>query len=247
MTKLNQLLAIEKGAKQAGERRITDAHHQLQKAALLSGVSRVYTPKDDDGDRLPTESTLVQVRADQVLAEVANSLTRYFDVTAQKDWTNCIAKADVVVDGETILAEVPVTHLLWLERQLLDFQTFVRKMPTLDPAEVWTRDAATDTWRSAGQETTRTKKVPRNHIKAPATDKHPAQVDVYTEDVVVGYWKTIKFSGAVPAQRVNVLASRVAKLLAAVKMAREAANNATVLDVSTGDHIFNYLLREGAQ
>ena len=244
MTKLNQLLAIEKGAKQAGERALTDAHHKLQKAALLSGVARTYRPKDEDGDRLPSESTLVQLRADQVLTAISGTLARHFDVTAQKDWTNTIAKADIVVDGETVLAEVPVSHLLWLERQLLDLQTFVRKLPTLDPAEAWIRDAASDTWRTAGQETTRTKKVPRNHVKAPATDRHPAQVEVYTEDVVVGYWNTVKFSGAMPAATVNVLIARVSKLLAAVKMAREAANNTQVLDVSTGDHIFNYLFAE---
>ncbi len=244
MTKLNQLLAVEKGAKQHGDRTTTGAYHLLQKAALLSGVARTYRPKDDDGDRLPSASTLVQVRVDDVIKDVANALTRVFDVTAQKDWTNCVAKADVVVDGDLILADVPVTYLLWLERQLLDLQTFLRKLPTLDPAEEWTRDAASDTWRTAGQETTRTKKTPRNHVRAPATDKHPAQVDVFTEDVLVGYWTTVKFSGAMPAARVNVLSARVAKLLAAVKMAREAANNATVLDVSTGDHIFNYLLRE---
>lgn len=49
--------------------------------------------------------------------------------------------------------------------------------------------------------------VPRNHVKAEATDKHPAQVEVYHEDVPVGYWTTVKFSGALPARRVNELQS----------------------------------------
>ena len=49
-------------------------------------------------------------------------------------------------------------------------------------------------------QTLRTKKVPRNHVKAEATEKHPAQVEVYYEDVAVGYWTTVKFSGALPAQ-----------------------------------------------
>jgi hypothetical protein len=35
-------------------------------------------------------------------------------------------------------------------------------------------------------------------VKAEATEKHPAQVEVYHEDVVVGQWKTVKFSGALP-------------------------------------------------
>lgn len=245
MPKLNQLLAVEKGAKQLAERTLTDTHHLFQRTALMAGLSRAYRPKDDEGEQLPGERTLVQVRADECITRAAAALTRWFDIAAQKDFTNCIAKADVVVDGETVLVEVPVTYLLWLERQLQDLLTFFRKAPTLDPAEEWSRDAASDTWRSAGQETTRTKKVPRNHVKSPATDKHPAQVEVYTEDVVAGYWSTVKFSGALPAQRVNVLIARTNKLLQAVKMAREGANGTNVLDVSTGDHIFNYLLREG--
>jgi hypothetical protein len=87
----------------------------------------------------------------------------------------------------------------------------------------------------------RTKKVPRNHVKAEATEKHPAQVEVYHEDVVVGYWRTVKFSGALPAQRVNELLERVEKLQAAVKFAREDANGTEVTDQKPGKKVFDYL------
>ncbi len=58
-------------------------------------------------------------------------------------------------------------------------------------------------------------------MKAEATDKHPAQVGVYYEDVAVGFWRTVKFSGALPAKRVGELLERVEKLQQAVKFARE--------------------------
>ena len=45
----NQVIAIEKGAKTKAERALTDAHHKLQKADLLSGLTRTYTPKDAEG------------------------------------------------------------------------------------------------------------------------------------------------------------------------------------------------------
>jgi hypothetical protein len=91
--------------------------------------------------------------------------------------------------------------------------------------------------------TIRTKKVPRNHVKAEATEKHPAQVEVYYEDIAIGYWNTVRFSGALPARRVNELADRVEKLQRAVKFAREEANGTEVTDRKTGDAIFGYLFR----
>jgi len=87
----------------------------------------------------------------------------------------------------------------------------------------------------------KTKKIPRNHVKAEATEKHPAQVEVYYEDVVVGNWRTIKFSSALPAKRVNELLSRVEKLQEAVKFAREEANNLEVVEQKVGAKIFDYL------
>ncbi len=245
MTKLNQILAVEKGARNNGQRTLTGAYQLLQKSTLLAGITKAYRPRDEDGEQLPGESTIVQVRTERVIDDVAAAIGRMWDVTAIKDWTNCIAKADVVVDGQVLLADVPVTYLLYLEKQLVELGTFVRKLPHLDPAEPWVRDDATDTWRNGqGTQTARSKKVPRNHVKAAATDKHPAQVDIYFEDQVVGYWTTVKFSGALPAQRINELTARIAKLAEAVKMARESANSVEVAESpGVSGAIFGYLLR----
>jgi hypothetical protein len=242
VVKLNQILAVEKGIKAATQRAVSDAYQTIQKTPLLSGLSRTYQPIDDEGEQLPPESTRVQVKAEQVIADLAKSLTRLFDVTATKDWANCAAKADVVVDGDVLLRDVPVTYLLFLEKQLVDLHTFVAKLPTLDPAETWARDDNAEAWRADAVKTTRTKKVPRNHVLAEATDKHPAQVQVFTEDVVVGYWTKVAFSGALPARRVNELLARVQKLQDAVKYAREEANGSPVEDQEVGERLFRYLL-----
>ncbi|MFC0431861.1 hypothetical protein [Kutzneria buriramensis] len=240
-TKLNQIIAVEKGVKSGALRDLTDAHHALQKPALLAGISRTYQPKDEDGEVLPPESTRVQVKTEDVLRRTASVLTRLFDVTATKDWANCVAKADVVVDGRTLLSDVPVAYLLFLEKQLVDLHTFVKKLPLLDAAESWSFEESADYWRTEQVRTIRTKKVPRNHVKAEATEKHPAQVEVYYEDVPVGYWTTVKFSGALPARRVNELVDRVEKLQQAVKFAREEANALEVTDQRVGDAVFGYL------
>jgi hypothetical protein len=241
VTKLNQIIAVEKGVKSKSYADISAAHHKVQKQALLAGIARSYQPKDDEGEQLPPESTRVQIKAEDVLGEVGQTLTRLFDVTATKDWANGTATADVTVDGDVLLKSVPVTFLLFLEKQLNDIHTFVVKLPTLDAAESWRFDDAAGCWATDTVQTVRSKKIPRNHVKAEATAQHPAQVEVYFEDVAVGYWKTVKFSGALPATRVRELAERVEKLQAAVKFAREQANGIDVTDVKVGDKVFGYL------
>ncbi|WP_433436226.1 hypothetical protein [Nonomuraea sp. CA-141351] len=242
MTKLNQILAVEKGVKADVQRKVSDVYHTVQKAPLLSGISRTYQPIDDEGEQLPPESTRVQVKVEDAVKDAADALTRLFDVTATKDVANCSAKADVVVDGRVLLEDVPVTYLLFLEKQLVDLRTLISKLPTLDPSETWTLDENTDTWRTEPVKTTRTKKVPRNHVLAEATEHHPAQVQVFTEDVVVGYWTKVAFSGAAPQRRVNELLDRLTKLQDAVKYAREEANSVEVADRRIGDALFGYLL-----
>ncbi len=244
MPKLNQIIAIEKSVKSQSLRELTDAHQMLQKPALLAGIARTYRPVDDEGDQYPPESTRVQIKAEEIIDQTADILAKLFDVTATKDWANGSAQADIVIDGNTLLENVPVTYLLFLEKQLTDLHTFIKKLPVLDAAEVWSYDEATDSWATEPIQTTKTKKIPRNHVKAEATKEHPAQVEVYYEDVIVGYWRTIKYSGAMPAARVAELLERVRKLQEAVKFAREEANNLEVDEQHIGEAIFDYLFSD---
>ena len=241
MAKLNQIIAIEKGVKSQSLRELTDAHQMLQKQALLAGIARTYRPTDDEGDQYPPESTRVQIKVEEVINQTVDILTKLFDVTATKDWSNGEAKANIVVDGNTLVADVPVTYLLFLEKQLTDMHTFIKNLPVLDAAELWTFDASQNAWATEPIQTTKTKKIPRNHVKAEATEEHPAQVEVYYEDVIVGYWRTVKYSGAMPAARVSTLLERVRKLQEAVKFAREEANSIEITDQKVGAAIFNYL------
>lgn len=241
MTKLSQIIAVEKGVKSDATRRVTDLHRDVQKQPLLSGISRTYRPRDEEGDQLPPESTRVQVSAEGVLGEAAQILTRLFDVTLTKDSANCSARADVKVGSAVLLKAVPVTYLLFLEKQLADVHTFVAKLPLLDPAEDWAPDDTSGAWRTVPSATVRSKKIPRNHVVAEATREHPAQVQVYMEDVPAGDWTTVKFSGAMPATRVRQLLDRVEELQRAVKYAREEANGSEVTDQHAGEAVFGYL------
>lgn len=222
---LHQLIAIEKGLKSAAHATETEHYHLLQKDALLSGIEKHYKPKDEEnGDRLPSESQMVQAKVSDSIMDVSHRLASLFDVTLAREVANCSAKADVVVGEEVFLKDAPVTYLLFLEKQLVNIKTFVSKLPTLSTAEQWEFDANAGLYATIPAETIRTKKIPRVLVKAEATEKHPAQVDVYSEDVLVGYWTTRKFSGALPPAVVRGMAARVDALIQAVKIAREQAN-----------------------
>ena len=241
MPKLNQIIAIEKGVKTNADKKLTRTQKSFARKELLQGISRTYQPRDDEGEELPAESKLVQVTVQEGLKTVAEALTELFDVTATKDWANRAAAADVVIDGQVLIRDAPVSYLLFLEKQLGDLLSFVRALPTLDPGEKWTFDPNHDAYSTDVVRTRRTKKVPRNHVKAEATEHHPAQVEVYYEDVIVGHWNTIKFSGAIPMTRVHEIARRIELLQRAVKFAREEANTMEVEQQKTGERIFDYL------
>jgi hypothetical protein len=241
MPKLNQVIAVEKRVKSDATAVLTKAYQDTQKAPLLSGIARSYKPRDDEGEQFPPESTRVQLRVNDTVLTVQAALTRFYDLTLTKDLANTAAKADLRVEGTLIAEQVPVTFLLFLEKQLQDVLTFVSKLPVLDPSETWTYDPNTDTYATAPTQTVKTKKIPRNHELAPATDKHPAQVQVFTEDVLVGNWTTVKYSGAVTQQWVAGVKARTTALIEAVKTAREEANTVAVVYQSIGTDLFNYL------
>lgn len=243
MTKLNQLIAVEKGVKDEATRQVTDAYHAIKRPDASTGIARRYTPlNDEDMEVLPPESRRVQVKAEELLDGVGSKLSRLWDVVATKDLTNTLARGNIVIDENIVASDVPVTTLIWLEKQLTDVGTFVGSLPVLDISREWHQDATSGAWASTPEQTKRTQKVMRNHVLAEATPQHPAQVQVYTEDNIVGTWTTTHYSGALQAQEVEELRERVAKLQRAVKFAREEANSVAVTDKKIGEALFDYLL-----
>ncbi len=241
MAKLCQIIAVEKSIKNKAHEGITTLYQRMAKPAPLTGISRTYRPKDEAGEQLPPEATKVQLNAGEFLKDVAKVMTELFDVTAAKDFTNCVARADIVVGEVTIAKAVPVTYLLFLEKKLVDIHTFVSKLPTLTPDEEWTLDPNVGCFASKASETVKTKKVFVPLVLAAATDKHPAQVKEGYEDQAVGFWKTVKFSGALPAQKVADMLDKVERLQKAVKFAREEANSREVEQIKLGEKVFHFL------
>lgn len=241
MPKLNQILAIEKQTKANAYGELTRLHQLTQKTPLLSGLSRSYQPLDDEGEKFPPENHKLQLRLSTAINALTKALTPLMDITLQRDVANTEAKADIVVDGKVLLAQVPATYLLWLEKQLVDLGTFITKLPGLPPDEDWTYDDQQDCYRSNPVVTAKAKKIPKPFVKAEATKEHPAQVEVVHEDVLQGYWTTIKYCGGLPEHTLRLMRERCEKLLAAVRFAREQANLVEVRPAKAGEALLDYL------
>lgn len=254
MTKpLHVFLALREGVKGRKTEALTLLHRASHEPSTYEGMTRTYQPREDGGDELPSENKNVQLDADTVLTKLTEYLTRDWNTMATVDLGNQSARADVRVptgtvatNGDvqyrTILRDVPVQFLLYLLRELDDVNKFVKSLPTLDPGVVWRYDEAVAAYVADPVTTYRTRKVLKNHVLYEATDRHPAQVQTFTDDVVDGYWTLVRRSGALSLERKTALLDRIATLRDAVKEARERASTVEVDDVDYARHVFDYLL-----
>ena len=121
---------ISRQPKRRQRTEVPDPGHDLLPRALLArpllGLRRlVEAAVNPDGAAIVhvagnLHSRRQQHQAEAVLRSTATALTQLFDVTATKDWANCEARADITVDGRALLRDVPVSYLLFLEKQLTE-------------------------------------------------------------------------------------------------------------------------------
>jgi hypothetical protein len=240
--KLNQIIALVSGKKSRTESAVTQVYHKLQKPDFFGGFDKTYQSRDENGVQYPGESKRLQWRAEDLLKEAVGSWSSLFDAVATLDKSNCTAVADVKVGETVVLTEVPATHLLFLEKQLVNIRTALQALPVLDPTKEWKYSEETACYKSQPIQRTKTKKIPKFTVAYEATKEHPAQIDKDHEDVVEGFWTTVEFAGAVSETRRTALLARVDQLVEAVKCAREQANMTEITTLETGKPIFDFLL-----
>ena len=225
MPKLNQVNAILTSKKGEVEREVTEVYKLVQKEILFTGRERTYRPMDEiNGQKLPSESQRAQQRVEDLVRKAVAKWTEVWSLVLTQDTGNQSARADILVDGQKVMENVPVTTLLYLDKQVNDLETFVSKLPTPDPAEEWSHDPNSGLLKGKATESVRTSKEPTVIVKYAATKEHPAQTELFTKDIPVGTWTQILYSGAIPSDRKEQLLARVRKLQMAIKEAREQAN-----------------------
>lgn len=170
---------------------------------------------------------------------------RYLDVVLQKEATNQLAKADIEVDGAKIAIDVPATFLLGLEDKLAKIREVYAAAPTIDPGVKWDLDAnlGEHVYRQAVPEKKhKTAKQFKHQILVQPTDKHPAQVEKWEEQVPVGQYIQENFSGMISPAEKSALLGRIDKLIMAVKQARQRANTQEVVKATVGKELLNFIM-----
>jgi hypothetical protein len=242
MAKLNQVNALVTARKGDAEKQVSELMKLMQKEQLFTGRERTYRPMDEvNGQKLPPESQRVQQRADDLIRQAREKWIELWNLVLTQDTGNQAARADIVVNGNVVLPNVPVTSLLFLDKQVNELEAFVAKLPTPDPAEEWTHDPNSGLLRGKAAESIRTSKEPTVIVKYPATTEHPAQTELFTKDVPVGTWTQILYSGCISTDRKNAILARVRKLQDAIKVAKEQANLMDIDRQKAGEPLLGFV------
>ena len=145
MAKLNQIIAVEKGIKSRSFQELTEAHHGAAEAGAAGG-HLAHLPPEGRGGRAAAAG--IDAGADQGGRHHPPDRRRP-DQALRRDRDQGLDQ----LQGpgrrggrrrRRCSRDVPVTYLLFLEKQLVDLHTFVKKLPVLDASETWVFDASAD-------------------------------------------------------------------------------------------------------
>lgn len=256
MSKLHEVLAVEselagvaKNVRDEAVTTFTKKEHMFKGAVRRLTMFAQERKQEEDAaaqDMAITESAMSK------LEYVFGQQVRYLDCVLQKEEANQRARADLVIeesDGSTfVLAEsVPATFLLGLESKLSMLRPVIEAVPTLPAGVNWVIDE-TQTLpgvykRVPDAMTDKTEKIIKPFVLVPATDKHPAQVEKLSADIVIGRFTQTDFHSGLTPHAKSVLLGRLDQLLRAVKAARQRANCTETADIHVGKKLVDFLLR----
>jgi hypothetical protein len=174
--KLNQLIAVLQSVKANANKGKSEVYQLSQKSALFQGLSRTFQSREEDGFIYPPESQKLTLKANKLIDKFVQSCSEYLDLAATQDYANTQARASIVVEGQTILADVPVSHLLFLEKQLQDIKALITTLPILPIDKDWQNDPNRGCYVTSSKETVKTKKITDFVVAYDATEHHPAQI-----------------------------------------------------------------------
>lgn len=254
MGKLHELLAVEADIRGEYNRVLEETKVTFNKKPnLFSGMHRSLVMFEEDRKREESAGEQHQKIEDTVPSKLEYTLktvSRKIDHYLQKESTNQVSVADIVIDGfifggDKKGSELPGTFLLGMETLLKEVREVIEASPTLAPGIRWETapDQGPFVFRAShDEESLRTEKLLRWKETAPATKEHKAQVETWKDDVPVGKYKLEKFSGMISSAQKSKLLARVDTLLQETKKARQRANMTDCVKRTLGDEVMNYIL-----
>jgi len=245
--KLHEILAVE-----------TDLQ---SKSNLIAGqVHKVFTGKQDlFVGSIRTFESLYEDRKDVMAPDeykhltdtvkgqlqfLADAMIPYIDVVCQKDATNQVAMADIVVDGKVLCTGLPSTFLLGLESKLKSLREVYASIPTLKAGIEWQKSNThgEDVYEAVVPDVKlKTEMQFKSQVLYEATDRHPAQIEKWQEQVPVGKFTKKEWSSCLTSERKSQLLSNIDTLIIAVKQARQRANMTPVVSKHVGKKLFDFI------
>lgn len=253
MPKLHEILAVESNLEGQMNKVRAELAATFEKKRHLFEEKRVtFRPLAENEAAVTEAQSDIQSTVPKELEWVSKFFVKALDASFQIAEANTEARADITLeDAESttvLVPSVPATTLLELEKRMAELQHLLSTIPTLDPAKGFRPDPArTHIFEARPVTKARTRKVNKPVVLYEATDKHPAQVQLASEDVVIGTIYEQEWSGLLtPAQKGDLLA-RVDALIRAIRQARARANS-TEVDTSKriGAKLLRYVL-DGAK
>ena len=241
MTQLFEILAVEPDLKKTTAEKLKGTIALFGQPGKFTGQAISFHTLLESEPELQPEVTQMAFKVDEELDKIAEIFGGYMDVTVQKEVTNTTAFGDVVVGDVKFLEGLSATALLNLEGRLEELRKVYEAIPVLDSTEKWAYDGGRGYYVSERRQSYRTKKTLRNHVKAAATKEHPAQVDVYTEDIPAYRVEKEFESGMLPPREKTLMLERLDKLALVVKQARQRANTVIIKPVKVAKKIFDYI------
>ena len=228
-TKLHALLAVYENLKgQATKVRGELAGTFKGKRSLFEGRRKTFTSNEEANTVPVTEDQQeIQSTVKKEIEWIQPYLARFYDAAYQIDVANTEAKADIETeDGVVLIAGVPTTTLLQLEKRVQELREFIEAIPTLNAEKSFQPDPEKGDGYYKAREIvkTRTKKTKKALVLYPHSDKHPAQTQLIDEDVPIGTILEQEWSALLtPALKAGLL-DRAEILYRAVTRARSKAN-----------------------
>jgi len=244
--KLHELLAVKKDLQQQAAKTRADLENTFEKKQHhFTGKLKTFTPNGEDAVEKTEDKLEIQTTVNKELGWLKPYLAKSLDAHYHVAAGNMKASSNVVLeDGTVLLVSVPASTLLELEDYLEGLRGFIMKIPTLDPSKGYHPDSSQGdgVYQARAVEKIRTMAQKKVYVLYPATEKHPAQVQLVDEQVPVGTIREQEWSSMLTPTDKGHLLDRCEVLLRAVKKARARANEAEV-DVSAkiGDSLIGYV------
>lgn len=248
-TVLHELLAVEQNLSETANRITKEVTKTLAtKGSLFEGQSKQHEIFADDSQHLvqATEHKEIQSTVNEQLDFLSGELAKYWDVSLQKEEANQRATADIVVNSQILIANVPSIVLLSMEKKLTSLLGVYNAIPTLDAATAWEEDPSyskANVFRTKHATERQQTVTSKKYVEiSPATPQHKAQVAQQEIVEVVGKYKVTEFSSAISSFDKAKKIQRLTALTRAVKKARQRANNVEVKnDLTFGKELLNFI------